>query len=204
MVAPTESIDDAEPDDGGVVAVASGELSPGEVERFDIVLVEDVAYDVYVTPYDPTVDFDLGVFDADGELLVRDVDVAAEARCRINPESTGQYILVVTSVRGASGYDIAVTRAEPDVLAAGTIHQGEALAYDLVLEMNRRYRIAVVADDAASDLDLTVFDQNGNKVAEDVSVESNAYCEVVPLWTGTFRLVVTSARGDSDFAIVAI
>ena len=147
MVAPTEPSDDAQPDDGGVVAVGSGELGPGEMERFEIVLLEDVAYDIYVSPYDSTVDFDLGVFGADGELLVSDVDVTADARCRITPESTGQYILVVTCVRGASGYDIAVTRAEPDVLAAGTIHQGEVLSFDVVLETSRRYRIAVVADD---------------------------------------------------------
>jgi hypothetical protein len=89
-------------------------------------------------------------------------------------------------------------------LAVGTIHEGEAYSYDAVLEANQRYRIAVVADDPSSDLDLTVFDQNGNKVAEDVSVESNAVCEIVPSWTGSFTLVVTSARGDSSFEIVSI
>jgi hypothetical protein len=203
MVAPPDPTGPQDSPDG-IVAVGSGVLGSGESEEFEIVLLGGVTYDVYVSPADSSVDFDLAVLGPDGQLVAQDLDTDAEALCRITPADTDQYFLRVTSARGSSPYDIAVRRLEPAVIAVGTIRQGESQVVDLVFEESMLYQVAVIADDPSADLDLAVYDENGNKITEDIETTSNALCEFIPLWTGPFRLVVSSARGDSGFALVSL
>jgi hypothetical protein len=88
--------------------VGSGVVGPGAAQFYDVVLQMGHTYTVGVEPFDPSVDFDLQVFDQNGILITEDISAAPDAYCAITPRWTGPFRLVVESARGASGYRIAV------------------------------------------------------------------------------------------------
>lgn len=60
----------------------------------------------------------------------------------------------------------------------------------------------VVIGDGDNDLDLYIYDQNGNLVASDTDYTDQCVCRWVPAWTGPFRIrIVNRGAIYSDFAI---
>jgi hypothetical protein len=88
--------------------VGSGVIGPGGAEYFDVVLSGGHTYSVLVQPFDPTVDFDLYVYDENGNLITQDASPAANAYCAITPRWTGPFRLEVKAYRGMAGYRIQV------------------------------------------------------------------------------------------------
>jgi hypothetical protein len=72
------------------------------------VLSANHTYAVFVDALDDTVDFDLHVYDENGNLINQDVSTAADSYCTITPRWTGPFRLVVNSARGLSEYRIQV------------------------------------------------------------------------------------------------
>jgi hypothetical protein len=70
-------------------------------------------------------------------------------------------------------------------------------ASDLYIETFAGGEVAavLVKGDGNSDLDLFVYDENGNLIIYDDSKGDEAYCEWVPKWTGPFQLKVKNAGG---------
>ena len=90
----------------GLVGV--GVLGPGQAEYFDVVLHSGVVYSVYVAPVEQGVDFDLYVYDENGNLVQQDVSTSSDALCLITPRWTGPFRLMVKSARGFSRYNIRI------------------------------------------------------------------------------------------------
>ena len=88
--------------------IGSGVLGPGQAEYFDVVLKSGVRYGVYVNPTDPSVDFDLFVYDENGNLVTQDTTTASDALCYITPRWSGPFRLLVKAARGLSTYHIRV------------------------------------------------------------------------------------------------
>ncbi len=88
--------------------IGSGVLAPGESEYFDVVLQAGVSYRIYVQPTDPSVDFDLYVYDEGNNLVAYDDDTDSDAACVIRPNWTGPFHIAVKAARGQSRYNIAV------------------------------------------------------------------------------------------------
>jgi hypothetical protein len=88
--------------------VGSGVVGPGHSEYFDVVLQSGVLYQVYVQPTDPSVDFDLYVYDEGGNLVAQDNSYASDAYCNIIPRWTGPFRLLVKAARGVGYFNIAV------------------------------------------------------------------------------------------------
>jgi hypothetical protein len=88
--------------------VGSGVLGPGQAEYIDVALRGGVTYSVYVAPVEPGVDFDLYVYDENGNLVVQDTRDISDAHCLITPLWTGTFRLVVKAARGLSAYQIRV------------------------------------------------------------------------------------------------
>ena len=88
--------------------VGSGIIGPGGAQFYDVVLQGGHTYAVGVQPSDPTVDFDLHIFDENGVLVTKDISTAADAYCAITPRWTGPFRLVVEAARGLSTYQIQV------------------------------------------------------------------------------------------------
>jgi hypothetical protein len=88
--------------------VGSGVIGPGNAEFFDVVLRGQHLYQIDVHPSEPGVDFDLQVFDENGNLINEDLSESADAYAAIVPRWTGPFRLVVSAARGASAYRIEV------------------------------------------------------------------------------------------------
>jgi len=88
--------------------VANGVIGPRQAQFLDVVLQSGHTYAIYVHPDDPSVDFDLHVFDENGVLVNWDESPAADAFCGITPAWTGPFRLVVDAKRGMSPYRVEV------------------------------------------------------------------------------------------------
>jgi hypothetical protein len=88
--------------------VGSGVVGPGAAQFYDVMLQSGHTYAVGVHPFQPGVDFDLQVFDENGNLITEDISAAPDAYCAITPRWTGPFRLVVESARGMSDYRIDV------------------------------------------------------------------------------------------------
>jgi MarR-like DNA-binding transcriptional regulator SgrR of sgrS sRNA len=88
--------------------VGTGVVGPGHAEFFDIALESGHSYLVDVQPTQPDVDFDLRVFDENGNLITEDITTAPDAYCRVTPRWTGPFRFVVNSEHGTAGYQIRV------------------------------------------------------------------------------------------------
>lgn len=63
--------------------------------------------------------------------------------------------------------------------------------YSFELKSGREYFIAAVCDQDCSDLDLKLYDENDNVIAEDALEDDAPIVRVAPRWSGKFRLNVT-------------
>ncbi|WP_461252773.1 hypothetical protein [Treponema sp. R8-4-B8] len=66
---------------------------------------------------------------------------------------------------------------------------GGTVTYTLAFEANKLAEVLVVGD-GDTDLDLYIFDQNGNLIVYDEGYSDNCYVRFVPKWTGNFIIVV--------------
>jgi hypothetical protein len=91
--------------------VGSGVVGPGKAEYFDVILTGGVTYSVYVQPSDPSVDFDLEIYDENKNLVAQDTDTTSNALCYITPRWNGPFRLLVKSAKGTGVYSIRVETA---------------------------------------------------------------------------------------------
>ncbi len=88
--------------------VVTGFVGPHEAQFLDVGLQSQHRYLINVVPNEPTVDFDLHIFDENGVLVSWDESPAADAICEITPAWTGPFRIVVDSKRGMSAYRVEV------------------------------------------------------------------------------------------------
>lgn len=90
----------------------------------------------------------------------------------------------VTARMAQNGYGESHTRTR------GTLRQGQYTTFDLSMQQGRRYAIVGVCDQDCTDLDLILYDENGNKIDDDVADDDAPVVAVSPRWSGRFRVRV--------------
>ena len=74
------------------------------------------------------------------------------------------------------------------------VHRDRVLAYDtdIYREVYRAKELAeiCIVGDGDTDLDLYVYDENGNLICEDLGFTDRAYCKWTPRWEGPFEIHV--------------
>ncbi|MDC0771348.1 hypothetical protein [Streptomyces sp. HD] len=88
--------------------IGTGRVWPGKSEYYDVVLRAYVTYSVYVLPDRSSVDFDVRVYDENGNLVAYDVAPDADAACTITPRWTGGFRIFVDSARGMANYTLSI------------------------------------------------------------------------------------------------
>jgi len=88
--------------------VGSGWLSAGQSAQYDVILSANTTYTVYVRPDRSGVDFDLRIYDENGNLVQWDESPASDALCYVTPRWKGQFRIFVMCASGASNYGIVV------------------------------------------------------------------------------------------------
>jgi hypothetical protein len=87
------------------------------------------------------------------------------------------------------------------IIGAGFLGPGESEYVDVTLTAGHNYRIYAQPEDETVDFDLHIYDENGNLVSVDETLNADAYGVIQPDWTGPFRVVVNAARGSSRYAV---
>ena len=83
----------------------------------------------------------------------------------------------------------------------GRIYGKDYVDYELKFWANELAEIIVIGD-GDNDLDLYVYDNNGNLVASDTDYTDQCVCRWVPIWTGAFRIrIVNRGAIYSNYAI---
>lgn len=67
--------------------------------------------------------------------------------------------------------------------------QGQSHSFGLTLRSGTTYKIVGACDNDCSDLDLVLYDENGNEIDRDDLIDSMPIVEVRPRRTARFRLV---------------
>lgn len=58
--------------------------------------------------------------------------------------------------------------------------------------------VAVIGD-GDTDLDLYIYDSNGNLIKKDIDYTDRCYCSWIPKWTGTFRIEIKNRGGVCNY-----
>lgn len=80
----------------------------------------------------------------------------------------------------------------------GDLANGRSDSFTVTLRKGWEYVLTSVCDNDCSDLDIKVFDENNNQIAEDKEVDDAPIVEVTPKWTGQFRIQVTMYQCSDD------
>ncbi len=83
----------------------------------------------------------------------------------------------------------------------GYIGANDQLYYTTVFEGEERAKVDMVA--YQSDVDIYIYDENGNEVCKSTSNGSVEWCYWTPRWTGSFEIRVENLRkrNGSDFEL---
>lgn len=76
---------------------------------------------------------------------------------------------------------------------SGSLRDGYFRIHNVTLRSGYDYTFAGVCDDDCDDLDLQLFDENGNLIDEDLLADDVPVVSVSPSWTGVFHVKVIMA-----------
>ena len=77
---------------------------------------------------------------------------------------------------------------------AATVNAYSSVSYSTTFFGGAMAEVAVVGD-GDTDLDLYIYDENGNLIASDTGSSDSCLCRWTPNWTGEFTVVVTNLGG---------
>ena len=88
--------------------VATGMIGTGQSQFLDVVLEGGHTYWINVHPSEAGVDFDLHIYDQNGNVVSWDETPAADAHGTATPLITGPFRIVVNSVEGMAAYRVEI------------------------------------------------------------------------------------------------
>ncbi len=75
----------------------------------------------------------------------------------------------------------------------GSLRSGDNARFEVRLREGTSYRIVAVCDEDCDDLDMILYDENGNEIDSDRADDSIPIVEVSPRWDGKFEVRVNMA-----------
>lgn len=91
-----------------MAVVATGMIGTGQSQFLDVVLEGGHTYWINVHPSEAGVDFDLHIYDQNGNVVSWDETPAADAHGTVTPLITGPFRIVVNSVEGMAAYRVEI------------------------------------------------------------------------------------------------
>ena len=86
------------------------------------------------------------------------------------------------------------------------LEEGDVMSYDVTFNRGNRYVILACGDGRAVDLDIYLYDEDGNLIDRDQQTDNRPIVSVTPRWTGPFRVRVKmyEARGAAHYAVAIL
>jgi hypothetical protein len=99
--------------------------------------------------------------------------------------------------------------SSPEPVGAGAVNGARHSQETVLAGRNDVYNVrfrgreeAIVRVTGEGDLDLFIYDANGNLIAKDEAEDNTPVCVWTPRWTGTFKIVVKNCEGyDVDYVL---
>lgn len=120
--------------------------------------------------------------------------IAGSSQC-LADEYTEQVKIQISLVKIAAAED-GWEETHEDFYSA--LDEGESETFELELEEGVDYRVFSACDADCDDLDLHIFDENGNSIGVDTQTDDLPIVAATPAWTGPFALVVTMHSCDDE------
>lgn len=94
-------------------------------------------------------------------------------------------------------------RTKPSEIKGMFLRTGEVATFENYLYKGTAYLIAAIGCDDATDVDIALFDENGNLVSKDVSMNSWGVITITPQWSGKYyvKVAMQSAVGGGAHVI---
>jgi hypothetical protein len=86
----------------------------------------------------------------------------------------------------------------------GSLDEGSTVNYSFQLVAGRSYTILGVCDNDCSDLDITMYDPQGNEVAEDVLTDDKPVASHTARRTGRYRATISMASCSTGACFYAV
>lgn len=87
-----------------------------------------------------------------------------------------------------------------DFFSSGLLRRGQSVVIATTLSAGNDYTLVAAGCEDAYDVDLTVYDENGNRVGADGDTSDLAVVSVTPKWSGTYYIKVTMYNSTSNGA----
>jgi hypothetical protein len=87
-----------------------------------------------------------------------------------------------------------------DYASSGLLAQGDNVIIRTTLFEGRRYKLVAAGCEDAYDVDIRLYDENGNFISGDNDEQVLAVADVTPKWSGTYYVKVTMYRSTSNGA----
>jgi hypothetical protein len=87
-----------------------------------------------------------------------------------------------------------------DFFSSGLLRRGQSTVIATTLSAGNSYTLVAAGCEDAYDVDLAVYDENGNRIGSDGDSSAVAVVSVTPRWTGTYYLKVTMYNSTSNGA----
>lgn len=87
-----------------------------------------------------------------------------------------------------------------DFFSSGLLRRGQSAVIATTLSAGNDYTLVAAGCEDAYDVDLSVYDENGNRVGSDGDSSDVAVVSVSPRWTGTYYLKVTMYNSTANGA----
>lgn len=83
------------------------------------------------------------------------------------------------------------------------LYQGQKMDYDATFSRGVEYVVLACGDGVAYDLDIYLYDENGNLIDRDRLTDNRPVVTVTPRWTGPFtvRVYMYSSRGPASYTM---
>jgi hypothetical protein len=115
-------------------------------------------------------------------------------------------ILAVIASAALLGGAAPLPPASTPLELTGRLNDGTYRVHNVTLRADVEYTFVGACDRDCSDLDLQLYDENGNLIDEDLLSDDVPVVTVTPSWTGRFRVKVIMADcsiSPCGYAIVA-
>lgn len=122
------------------------------------------------------------------------LNLAVKAQSNLNNQLQAVWDKYLSSYNLSSDHD----------LTYGSLDDDDYTYYTLTLKQYWTYRITTVCDGDCGDIDLYLYDENGNSISSDLKTDDFPIVGCSPTWTGQFKLkvkMINCTRNPCRFAI---
>lgn len=110
--------------------------------------------------------------------------MTAQAQSQAIRELIAQQLLQAGIIFTAAGYELT------HEIEYSSLNDGYSDTYTVNLQGGVEYKITAACDGDCGDIDLKLYDENGNLIDSDVETDDRPIVGVTPRWSGRFKLWV--------------